>query len=706
MNTYSLPPLIGALFSIFMGFFIFLKNKKSDIHISFALFCLALFTWLFGYTIAYSMESEKTAIFFVRLACTGAMFTAPSFYYFTISYLRRKEEKRLVFASYITFILFTPFTMTSTYFLSGAYKYFWGYYSKAGLLYPLYLVIFFGIFIRGFLLLYASYKKRRETSSPLGANQVRYIFVGYIMAFLGSIDYIPKFGVEFYPFGFLFEIIFISIIAYAIVKYKVLDINVIFKKSLTYSLSASLLTGFFIILVLLMSRYLSGLAGINELRISIFSALIISFLFAPLKNRIQSLIDKLFYKTSYNYYDVIQKASRELSAKIYLKDIQKFIVELIADTLKIKDAHFLLAGGKYYVTVYHMKSKDKSSDESTYKRLRIRNDSELIRLLKDRRDIIIREELPGFIESDRAEAIAADMAPFSGEAAAPIISDGELEAIMILGGKQSGDIFTDEDINLLRTISNETALSMKTASLYAEKLRTERLATVGMTATTLAHEIKNPLSSIKTFSQLLPEKYADEEFRDTFAAIVPGEIQRIDNLVTELLTFTRNAPSSNMERIEITTLIEDSLKLFSDQFRKSNVKVIKDYSEPLYIKGERVRIKQALINILSNGCQAMENGGVLKIATVFDDKININIEDSGVGIHEKDIERVFEPFFTTKATGNGLGLTISKKIIEDHGGSISVSSRQNEGTAFTLSFEPADDVKEDYKGEQPLLWNS
>ncbi|MCL5238190.1 MAG: ATP-binding protein [Nitrospirae bacterium] len=493
---------------------------------------------------------------------------------------------------------------------------------------------------------------------------------------------------------------------YAVIRYRLIDINIVIKKTMAYSILVGTLTGLYVALVFALTSIVSEFAKISSFKINLLSAFIIALLFTPLNNRIQIIINKFFHKTSYNYYTVIQKASRELSAKIYLKDIQKFIVELIADTLKIKDAHFLLAGGKYYVTVYHMKSKDKSSDESTYKRLRIRNDSELIRLLKDRRDIIIREELPGFIESDRAEAIAADMAPFSGEAAAPIISDGELEAIMILGGKQSGDIFTDEDINLLRTISNETALSMKTASLYAEKLRTERLATVGMTATTLAHEIKNPLSSIKTFSQLLPEKYADEEFRDTFAAIVPGEIQRIDNLVTELLTFTRNAPSSNMERIEITTLIEDSLKLFSDQFRKSNVKVIKDYSEPLYIKGERVRIKQALINILSNGCQAMENGGVLKIATVFDDKININIEDSGAGIHEKDIERVFEPFFTTKATGNGLGLTISKKIIEDHGGSISVSSRQNEGTAFTLSFEPADDVKEDYKGEQPLLWNS
>ncbi len=687
-----------------MAIFVFFKNRESLANKLWIIFTLAVAIWGFGALKISMVRDAESALFYWRITHVGVILIPVLFTHFVYEFLNLKERWP-VYLVYLFGVFFLSICFSDLFIKNVVWVFDSFYYDgrPPTVLYCIFTVFWFAIVAICHTLLYKASRK----SDSITKIRIKYFIYGTFFSFSGgSVSFLPVFGIDVYPYANFAAALYPLIMTYAILTYRLMDIQFVFKRSIAYSLSAGLLTGFFIILVLLMSRYLSGLAGIDELRISIFSALIISFLFAPLKNRIQSLIDKLFYKTSYNYYDVIQRVSRELSAKIYLKDIQKFIVELIADTLKIKGAYFLLAGKKYYVTVYHMKPKDKSADESAARRLRMHNDAELIRLLNDRRDIIIREELPGAISQEKADIVSAEMAPFSGEAAAPIISDGELEAIMILGGKQSGDIFTDEDINLLRTISNETALSMKTASLYAEKLRTERLATVGMTATTLAHEIKNPLSSIKTFSQLLPEKYSDEEFRDTFAAIVPGEIQRIDNLVTELLTFTRNAPSSNMERIEITTLIEDSLKLLSDQFRKSNVKVIKDYSEPLYIKGERVRIKQALINILSNGCQAMENGGVLKIATVFDDKININIEDSGVGIHEKDIERVFEPFFTTKATGNGLGLTISKKIIEDHGGSISVSSRQNEGTVFTLSFEPADDVKEDYKGEQPLLWNS
>lgn len=130
----------------------------------------------------------------------------------------------------------------------------------------------------------------------------------------------------------------------------------------------------------------------------------------------------------------------------------------------------------------------------------------------------------------------------------------------------------------------------------------------------------------------------------------------------------------------------------------NNIKVVVDFVSPLFVEGIKDRIKQALINILANSRYAMGNGGVLKISVKLNDRIIVTIEDTGVGIHEQDIDKIFEPFFTTKSNGSGLGLTISKKIIEDHGGSISVSSRPGEGTIFQLALDPCRDVK---TGAQP-----
>ncbi|MFZ5998110.1 MAG: GAF domain-containing sensor histidine kinase [Nitrospirota bacterium] len=487
-----------------------------------------------------------------------------------------------------------------------------------------------------------------------------------------------------------------------------MDIHIAIKKTMVYSLSVGLLTGLFVTLVLLLSKMLTDIAGTSSLSVYIFSALIIALLFNPLKVKIQSFIDTLFSKASYNYYAVIQKVGYDLSSKIQPRDIQQIVTDIIVSTLKLRDAYFFSAGKKSYFAVYYSKLKGPPASDGKVSRHKIRANAELVGLLKESRDVAVIEELPTLVGQPRASGIAREVAPFHGEVAVPVFIDGDMNAIIVLGGKVSGHPFTDDDVNLLRAIANNASLSLKSALLYAEKLRSEKLATLGSTAATLAHEIKNPLSSIKTFTQLLPEKYDDKEFRDTFSAIVPSEIERINRLVTELLTFAKEAPSgSPIGNIDLSDLLEECLKQFSEQFHKDGITVVREFKKPCSIKGDHDRLKQAFLNILSNSCQAMTSGGVLKVSTGHtNNKVVVRIEDTGVGIDENDIEKIFDPFYTTKDMGNGLGLTISKKIIDEHEGIINVKSRPREGTSFALSFDPAEDTADDrVPAEQPKLWN-
>ncbi len=468
------------------------------------------------------------------------------------------------------------------------------------------------------------------------------------------------------------------------------DIHVAFKKTLVYSLIVGL-----VILVLTLTNFFSGFVGISSFKITIIPALISTFLFNPIKNKIHSLVDRLFYKTTYDYSNTIKNVSRKLSSTIDVKDINRFIVDTVFTALKLQQVYCLSAGSQYYEPVYFKAFKNKP-DIETIQRYRLDVKSELINLLKSRNGIIIKEEMSG-TEQYKSDAIKNELKPFHGEVAVPIVMDNHMDAVLILGGKLSGDIYRDEDMKFLKTISHQAALGMKSAHLYEVKLQSEKVETMGLVAATLAHEIKNPLASIKVFSQLLPEKYMDEEFRETFAEIVSKEIQRIDNLLTELIAFSKRSPLTlHRETIEITALLEDTLKLFSGQFSKSNIKVVKNYSEPLFIEGDRNRLKQALINFVYNSYQAMEKGGILEVKTAFNGKVNIYIIDNGMGILEKDMDKIFDPFFTTKEKGVGLGLSISKKIIEECNGKVSVISKPNQGTTFVLSFRPI----KDNNGEQ------
>ncbi len=233
--------------------------------------------------------------------------------------------------------------------------------------------------------------------------------------------------------------------------------------------------------------------------------------------------------------------------------------------------------------------------------------------------------------------------------------------------------------------------------------RADRLTSIGTLAAGMAHEIKNPLQSIKTFTQLLLKRYDDQDFRDTFAEVVPPEVQRIDTIVSRLLHFARPRPVQFATR-NLQAIIEDVLALLDNQLRSAKIKVETDYPpRPLELIADEQQLHQVFLNLFLNAIDAMKEAGQgrLGIKVSFDRThlarkgqpplldvkcIKVEITDTGVGIPKKDIEQLFTPFFTTKAEGSGLGLSVVHGIITEHQGVIDVASAPGNGAAFTVTF--------------------
>ena len=220
--------------------------------------------------------------------------------------------------------------------------------------------------------------------------------------------------------------------------------------------------------------------------------------------------------------------------------------------------------------------------------------------------------------------------------------------------------------------------------------RADKLAALGTMAAGMAHEIKNPLSSIKVFSQLLLQRYEDEEYRKKFVEIIPREIGRIDRIVESLLGFAR-ASQPKLERASVAGIVEELLKDYHEQIEKSNIKVNKKVEEVPEIEIDRGQIMQAFSNLILNSVQAMPTGGELNISVTKGKKgkkeepyITINISDTGYGIPKDHLKKLFDPFFTTKHGGTGLGLTIAHSIVDGHKGTIDVKSDIGKGTSFTI----------------------
>lgn len=216
--------------------------------------------------------------------------------------------------------------------------------------------------------------------------------------------------------------------------------------------------------------------------------------------------------------------------------------------------------------------------------------------------------------------------------------------------------------------------------------RSHKLSLVGQMAAGVAHEIKNPLASIKGAVEILADSKTSDTDKKEFSKIVTGEIKRVDSTIKEFLDFAR-PKETELEKLNLSETLISSIKQLEHQMEKSGISVQSNIQENIFIKGDAEKIHQVFLNLLLNAIDASEKESRIMI-DLKDTKYTarVTISDTGKGVGKDDLEKIFDPFFTTKSTGTGLGLAIVKLIIENHNGGIHISSSHGLGTEVTLEF--------------------
>ena len=282
----------------------------------------------------------------------------------------------------------------------------------------------------------------------------------------------------------------------------------------------------------------------------------------------------------------------------------------------------------------------------------------LLESLKDKRRVLEREiEYP----CGDGESI-----PLSVSAAKLISEDGE----------NLGAVFILRDLREIKELEERIK-------------RSERLASLGSLAAGMAHEIRNPLSSIKGFAQFFLKKTTPGSEDHKYSEVMIKEVERLNRVISNLLDFAR-PKEPLMEKTSITDLLNHSVELIQDDARSKNIHVIVEIEEDIPdLELDRDQITQILLNIELNGLNAMQEGGTLWIRCFRGEAANViivEIEDTGHGIPEDELSKIFDPFYTTKKSGTGLGLAIAHRIVENHRGTLSVRSKKDSGTIFHIEF--------------------
>lgn len=214
--------------------------------------------------------------------------------------------------------------------------------------------------------------------------------------------------------------------------------------------------------------------------------------------------------------------------------------------------------------------------------------------------------------------------------------------------------------------------------------RQDKLAAVGQLAAGVAHEIRNPLTSMKGYAEFLLEDEVDEQ-RKEFVEIILDEINRVNNIVEDFMVLAK-PKAVDLQEKNIVPIIKNVLSLLEFEARKKKVKMHFEANKDIVqIECDEDRLKQVFLNFVKNGIEAMPNGGDITVkVNVTNDQVQISIQDTGVGIPEEKLKKIGEPFYTTKKNGNGLGLMVSYKIIESHNGTVYIESELNKGTTFNI----------------------
>jgi signal transduction histidine kinase len=293
--------------------------------------------------------------------------------------------------------------------------------------------------------------------------------------------------------------------------------------------------------------------------------------------------------------------------------------------------------------------------------------------------------------------------------AIPLVNRGRLIAFVLLQAKRPLRDTDPESVDLLTAMAQSAANALDSILVYEDlhqsqtlMRRTDRLRSLEIIAGGFAHEIRNPLTSIKTFIQLAPERKDDAEFIRDFSRVVLDDVHRIERLIQEILDYARYMEPKLTDE-DLNDIVSSCLYFIEVKADSRGIKIEKELASELpRVMLDRQQIKQVLLNLLLNAMDAIgERGGTLRVKTNKLMKpesrpwVQIGIEDSGRGISAENLEHIFDPFFTTKHAsgeneGTGLGLTIAHQIIREHRGEIQVESTEGVGTTFRINLPSLD----------------
>ncbi len=297
-------------------------------------------------------------------------------------------------------------------------------------------------------------------------------------------------------------------------------------------------------------------------------------------------------------------------------------------------------------------------------------------------------------------------------ATVPLIGKGKAIGVILVDNLYNQNPITDEDIHFLSMFANQAGLAIENASLYRNLeevhqelketqtllIHLEKMVALGEMSTTIAHEIKNPLTSIGGFARRLDRTVPEGSQEKKYSETIIKEVSRLERILNDLLKYTQDE-SLIFKELDLRDILEESLSMVTEQFLSGRIQLVKEFGEEIpKIIGDRHQLRQSFSNLINNACQAMKEKGILFVRAYSFSKngssyVKVEVEDTGKGVDPQNLHNIFNPFYSTKESSLGLGLPIVHRIITSHRGQIEVDNRPGNGVNFIITLPACEGIE-------------
>ncbi len=740
--------LINFLTCVFIGSFLLSRSKGRPVNIAYCIFDYCIAFYAFFYFLWQSTQDPELGKTFFKFCIVGVVLINSAFFQFTLVLL--KIDKKLKKAAVLVHLLnlFFVFCAFFMFYEKWKIKYSYGLWPIPTALFHVYIMWWFAQVFMCFLMLYHFGIK---TSDDKLKSQFKWIFWATLIAYAGgATNWFVWYDINFPPYLNSGIAIYTLVLAYAIFRHQLLGIDVIIKKTFVFAGLLGFVFAVFASATFVVQEVLAAL-GLGKVWTYGISLFLIVLGYDPIRNFLVNLTDKFLFQKKYDYQKLLKDASRGMSKIESLQKLLGLVIHFITMKMRVKNAAVMLKRRDNEFELGYQRGYIKNFLE-----YRLDDTNPMIHYLKREKEAIDVERLREYMEAGNKKnvkgerpheydfhAILLTMQELSASCAVPSFLGRELQSILLLGEKKSGEYYSNDDLSVLFTLAQESAIAIENAKLFDEAVRKssqlekineqleysrnllmkalretevankqlqdtqaqliheQKMATLGRLAASVGHEVNNPLTILSMNVSRAILKYRKNpdlrvgEVLDLFQKMEQniGRIKAVVNTLTGLL---KRSEKGKFEPLSLKLVLEETLPLVQFQTYLDNLTGTEvDFDIPGYVplfRGDLERLQEVFLNLFINAYHAMmgRRNRRIRVTAEMDAEnrhnVAVHFTDNGCGMTEEIMKKIFNYGFTTKppGKGSGMGLYMCKYIIELHGGDLRVKSKVGEGTTFTI----------------------